>query len=252
MAVDSHRTPIIRPLDGPCWGRQVLAVQATPPASLKPVFAMRIRPHRQRVRRLPGMRDASCCGERAMWLTLKSDRDPLEPRRTLRAVCTLFGWCLFASALELIIPQPSPLKAYRPVGGLHWTALGLLLIGAWQAGRFNPPHVLYLIYGAFGGLVLSLRIARGIPFWMTDAGFMFHVMKVFSIPVIVGLVCRLVGKRRVQIERDLRFRKGVCVRCAYDLTGNVSGVCPECGTAIRNPKTQNPKTQKSAMPLERS
>ena len=22
---------------------------------------------------------------------------------------------------------------------------------------------------------------------------------------------------------------GVCLRCGYDLTGNVSGVCPECG-----------------------
>ena len=25
-----------------------------------------------------------------------------------------------------------------------------------------------------------------------------------------------------------------CTRCAYDLTGNVSGVCPECGTAIQH------------------
>jgi Flp pilus assembly protein TadB len=26
-----------------------------------------------------------------------------------------------------------------------------------------------------------------------------------------------------------RAEKGLCVRCGYDLTGNVSGVCPECG-----------------------
>lgn len=25
----------------------------------------------------------------------------------------------------------------------------------------------------------------------------------------------------------------LCERCSYDLTGNVSGVCPECGTPIR-------------------
>ena len=26
---------------------------------------------------------------------------------------------------------------------------------------------------------------------------------------------------------------GTCGQCGYDLTGNVSGVCPECGTEIR-------------------
>ncbi len=28
-----------------------------------------------------------------------------------------------------------------------------------------------------------------------------------------------------------RRRRGLCLRCGYDLTGNVSGRCPECGTA---------------------
>jgi len=31
------------------------------------------------------------------------------------------------------------------------------------------------------------------------------------------------------VRRWRRRRKGRCVRCGYDLTGNVSGVCPECG-----------------------
>jgi len=29
-----------------------------------------------------------------------------------------------------------------------------------------------------------------------------------------------------------RVRQGVCLACGYNLTGNISGVCPECGTAI--------------------
>lgn len=33
--------------------------------------------------------------------------------------------------------------------------------------------------------------------------------------------------RRRRVRR--RERKGLCIQCAYDLTGNVSGVCPECG-----------------------
>ena len=34
------------------------------------------------------------------------------------------------------------------------------------------------------------------------------------------------------LRRRFRHRRGLCVDCAYDLTGNVSGVCPECGRAI--------------------
>jgi uncharacterized paraquat-inducible protein A len=32
-------------------------------------------------------------------------------------------------------------------------------------------------------------------------------------------------------RRDVLKSRGLCPACAYDLTGNVSGVCPECGTA---------------------
>lgn len=28
---------------------------------------------------------------------------------------------------------------------------------------------------------------------------------------------------------DIRHRRGLCIRCAYNLRGNTSGVCPECG-----------------------
>jgi hypothetical protein len=29
-----------------------------------------------------------------------------------------------------------------------------------------------------------------------------------------------------------RLRRGCCPACGYDLTGNTSGTCPECGTAV--------------------
>lgn len=31
------------------------------------------------------------------------------------------------------------------------------------------------------------------------------------------------------------FSEGHCRRCGYDLTDNVSGVCPECGTEVVKP-----------------
>jgi hypothetical protein len=32
--------------------------------------------------------------------------------------------------------------------------------------------------------------------------------------------------------RDRRRPKGCCQGCGYDLTGNLSGICPECGVAV--------------------
>jgi len=32
--------------------------------------------------------------------------------------------------------------------------------------------------------------------------------------------------------KDRRFPTGLCLHCGYNLTGNTSGVCPECGESI--------------------
>lgn len=45
-------------------------------------------------------------------------------------------------------------------------------------------------------------------------------------------VCAAVPLLRGPVRRWHRARRGLCVRCGYDLTGNISGVCPECGTRI--------------------
>lgn len=57
------------------------------------------------------------------------------------------------------------------------------------------------------------------PFWM-----------VFTLSAVVpALVIRAAVRRRWR-----RRRRGHCVSCGYDLTGNTSGVCPECGQAIQS------------------
>ena len=41
-------------------------------------------------------------------------------------------------------------------------------------------------------------------------------------------------------RRDRRRQPGLCVKCGYDLRGNASGVCPECGSeALRESKAEN-------------
>ena len=34
-------------------------------------------------------------------------------------------------------------------------------------------------------------------------------------------------------RKELRRERGLCPHCRYDLTGNVSGVCPECGSEVK-------------------
>jgi hypothetical protein len=45
-----------------------------------------------------------------------------------------------------------------------------------------------------------------------------------ALPPAVGVV-----RRR---RRRVRAVPGACRNCEYDLTGNISGVCPECGTRV--------------------
>lgn len=43
---------------------------------------------------------------------------------------------------------------------------------------------------------------------------------------------------RGPIRRSWRRRRNLCPSCGYDLTGNISGVCPECSEPLsRNPTT---------------
>ena len=57
-----------------------------------------------------------------------------------------------------------------------------------------------------------------------------------SVPCVVLVVMEfaalwwLLSWRRITHAR--RHKKGLCVNCGYNLTGNMSGICPECGKKI--------------------
>ena len=53
----------------------------------------------------------------------------------------------------------------------------------------------------------------------------------FPLPVACGLLAVYPATAFIRgpLRKYRRRRKGLCVGCGYDLTGNESGVCPECG-----------------------
>jgi len=57
-----------------------------------------------------------------------------------------------------------------------------------------------------------------------DPSFLFHTIGAFA----CGCGWYLAHQR---MPPD-RGGRGRCAQCGYDLTGNMSGTCPECGTAI--------------------
>ena len=74
-----------------------------------------------------------------------------------------------------------------------------------------------------GGFVITLMISQyrisffALPFWM---------------PLVLFAAYPLVAFVRGPLRRARRAKRGACPECGYDLTGNVSGRCPECAEPV--------------------
>ena len=65
---------------------------------------------------------------------------------------------------------------------------------------------------------------------MLDNGVMVVMAALLLSPILLLTVALLIDRHR--LRRAQRLDGGHCQSCGYDLTGNVSGVCPECGVRI--------------------
>jgi hypothetical protein len=93
----------------------------------------------------------------------------------------------------------------------------------------NPP-----------GPVLGVRFGH-FTFWDEGQGHRprateFYVIVPLAYPFAVASGLALVGLAAWR-RRRLHRRLGGCPSCSYDLTGNLSGVCPECGNLVMPPTT---------------
>ncbi len=140
-------------------------------------------------------------------------------------------WFLFVLALLVLLPQPSPMKTYRPHGWYHYVTLGLIPIGAWRAARLGGSEISYFVYGILCTLLFSLELAHSLPFWASDADYLNRGAIVLALPMATGFGCRYIASLRWGVDGKRRNRLNFC-RCGYNLTGNASGICPECGTPV--------------------
>jgi len=91
-----------------------------------------------------------------------------------------------------------------------------------QADWYEPVGMgLAVIAGALAGSWRSLPRSPVIAAAVLAAGLLGTNL------VLLGL------RRRRQDTLARRLHAGCCTRCGYPRRGNVSGVCPECGTPVK-------------------
>lgn len=111
---------------------------------------------------------------------------------------------------------------------LGWHSGGVSLVLPGLPGRADPRGV--YIRGSHYGTTHNFvgQLARA-PFFQVRHTSRFSV---YSLPIIwplltIGIPCLILAFRR-----SIYHEEGHCMRCRYDLTGNTSGICPECGEPI--------------------
>ena len=116
------------------------------------------------------------------------------------------------------------------IGTVLWLALTLAaLIPTRHSGRLAHAQLAVACLCLLGWLMADER---------TLATIVSNVPARWGVGlVIVGIVILWYLTTRPQRRwRDPRY----CVKCGYDLTGNVSGVCPECGLAVLSGRRGRP------------
>ncbi len=87
-------------------------------------------------------------------------------------------------------------------------------------------------------LVVAAFLLRGILIGLVDSGFGFGGLSdnvILSIMTAICVVLAYIPSRMMFMAlrwKTLEHDPGYCLKCNYNLTGNVSGICPECGSPV--------------------
>jgi hypothetical protein len=73
--------------------------------------------------------------------------------------------------------------------------------------------------------------------WLEYGGYLEEMQmlgwgRIYRIPLLPITALLIVPTALHVLGARLRRGRGGCATCGYDLTGNISGRCPECGTSI--------------------
>lgn len=138
--------------------------------------------------------------------------------------CSRLGWTVILDGGEL--------RVIRFVGNPD--AIDRLIMNEWSGGAVIRQSSTTMNWGstwrehadALGLKIGSFRIHE--PYASGNVAITGSLWLPLWMPMVVFVSLTIFASVRLR-----RSHAGRCVRCGYDLTGNESGVCPECGTTIQ-------------------
>src|SRR5262245_42439737 len=167
----------------------------------------------------------------------------------------------FVQAFRYRVAAPVPMRMSQAFTiALVRTVLGVAVIGGvwltlWLAALSDEAAIAtiwavaagerLIVWFGLGVLLAKLRGRRLVGWTLSGTGldlacdaalFGMAWLGLLSPLLVMGVIVPfLVALHVIGRRHSLRSRftaRPLCTSCGYDLTGNLSGVCPECGTAV--------------------
>lgn len=137
--------------------------------------------------------------------------------------------CLWVALCAMLVGGASGaligwLDGLGPIGGAFFAAIGSiptwLILMRWIDHRDWPKTILLGIVSPFVGSVICLGFPLGAA--------LVHWYIVFP----TGILMAIIARSLVLTYGKIPVGPPTCNMCDYNLTGNTSGRCPECGNEV--------------------
>jgi hypothetical protein len=125
--------------------------------------------------------------------------------------------------------MPALPKAHRLFSFLALLSLLLCMtVGVLWVRAYDriPPHISY--FQKMNLVKIDDVHVAGVPY-----SFLAAAASVLPAVWLALLVVTSSHRRATEMLVSARERRGLCPTCGYNLTANISGICPECGAASR-------------------
>jgi hypothetical protein len=148
-----------------------------------------------------------------------------------RCVACLVVWFLLIQLAAVLSSGLASISYPQPKDMLSFV---LIPIGAFHAAKYARTGVIFTTFGSLASFVFWFHYLfnskRAV--WADDVDYRDMIIRACMVTIVCAVVCRLAAVCRHRWETKRRYPPGHCQECGYNLTGNVSGVCPECGAQI--------------------
>ena len=128
-----------------------------------------------------------------------------------------------------------------PSGFIHLTDDSSIKFATWNSrhslhiGIVDNARALFTTRTPWSKEFLDARILFA-PIGLTGGGQLLVIIPLWQIAVCAtAYPCLFYGLRSILKVRRRRKFPNECLHCSYDLTGNESGACSECGSPVQQP-----------------